>query len=85
MNVITSGDKLNKSPEEWIELLDEGSIVPFFQPILSIENKSVFGYESLARLVLPDGSIQTIDELLLLNQSELKSDIIGYNEFGRFQ
>ena len=85
MNVITSGDKLNKSPEEWIELLDEGSIVPFFQPILSIENKSVFGYESLARLVLPDGSIQTIGEFFLLNQSEFKSDILGHKEFRRFQ
>ena len=85
MKVIASGDKLNRSPEEWIELLDEGSIVPFFQPILSIENKSVFGYESLARLVLPDGSIQTIGEFFLLHQSEFKSDILGHKEFRRFQ
>ncbi|MBK9498599.1 MAG: EAL domain-containing protein [Leptospiraceae bacterium] len=85
MKVIASGDKLNRSPEEWIELLDEGSIVPFFQPILSIENKSVFGYESLARLVMPDGSIKTIGEFFLLNQSEFKSDILGHKEFRRFQ
>ena len=52
------GEKVSKTREEWMEWLNTGSIVPYFQPILSIENKSVFGYESLARIFFPDGSVQ---------------------------
>ncbi|MBP7281904.1 MAG: EAL domain-containing protein [Leptospiraceae bacterium] len=77
---------MSKTREEWMEWLNTGSIVPYFQPILSIENKSVFGYESLARIVFPDGSVQSIGEFFLSHQyngHSIESNSI--NEFRRFQ
>ncbi len=78
-------EKLNRTPEEWIQWLEQGKIVPYFQPILSIENKSVFGYESLARIVFPDGTVQTIGDFFLATQSDTNFEIQRYREFRRFQ
>jgi len=36
-------------PFPWRERLSEGKIVPHYQPILSVETQSVFGYEALGR------------------------------------
>lgn len=35
---------------DWKDLIQRGKLVPFFQPILSVELKTVFGYEVLGRL-----------------------------------
>lgn len=45
------------SYRSWLQHLTLGSVTPFFHPILSIENKSVLGYETLGRLQLPSGDI----------------------------
>ncbi|MBK8395386.1 MAG: EAL domain-containing protein [Leptospiraceae bacterium] len=69
---------------EWLSL---GEVVPFFQPVLSIENKSVFGYESLARIVFPDGSVHSIGEFFLLNNhfNGNGNDNNKFNQFRKFQ
>lgn len=46
-----------KEERELLKVIKEGKVVPFFQPIVDIRNKSVFGFEVLSRLVKPDGSI----------------------------
>ena len=74
-------EKINRTPEEWMEWLKQGEIVPYFQPILSIENKSVFGYESLARIVFPDGTVRTIGDFFLMSHSDFGLE----KEFLRFQ
>ncbi|MCB1189795.1 MAG: EAL domain-containing protein [Leptospiraceae bacterium] len=40
-----------------MSLIKNGEIIPYFQPILSIEDKCVFGYETLGRLKLQNGEI----------------------------
>lgn len=39
--------------------INEGEFHPFFQPIVSLENHRVMGYELLARHISPDGPIST--------------------------
>lgn len=78
-------EKLSKSQTEWMDWLSKGEIVPYFQPILSIENKSVFGYEALGRIVFPDGSVKTMGEFFLSNQYEINTDINNFSPFRQFQ
>jgi len=37
--------------------LNEGNVVPYFQPIIDVKNNSVMKYEALARLVLDNGEV----------------------------
>jgi EAL domain-containing protein (putative c-di-GMP-specific phosphodiesterase class I) len=78
-------EKLSKTHEEWTQWLKQGEIVPYFQPILSIENKSVFGYEALGRIVFPDGVVQTLGEFFLSTQYETNIENKSFLEFRKFQ
>lgn len=40
-----------------IEILDEGTLTSHFQPIVSLKEKKIFGYEALIRGVQDDGSL----------------------------
>jgi EAL domain-containing protein (putative c-di-GMP-specific phosphodiesterase class I) len=46
--------------EDWMSIIQVGEVLPFFQPILSIEDKSIFGYESLGRLRTSQGNIVSL-------------------------
>ena len=43
-------EKTSESFDNWRQYISSGIISPFFQPILSIEKKTIFGYESLGRI-----------------------------------
>ena len=73
--------KSRKTRNEWVHFLNQGKIVPYFQPILSIENKLVFGYEALARIILADGSIDTIGSFFQSNQDNAHRQDSNYRGF----
>ncbi|HMV44324.1 MAG TPA: EAL domain-containing protein, partial [Leptospiraceae bacterium] len=75
-------EKLQQSPEDWTKWLAQGNVVPYFQPILSLENKSVLGYESLARIVFSDGTVKTIGDFFI---SEFNGSLDKQREFKKFQ
>lgn len=52
-------------------ILKEGSINPVYQPIVSLEDGSVFGYEALSRISLTSCTT-TIEELFQLASQEKK-------------
>lgn len=43
--------------DDWTGLIQFGEVLPFFQPIVSIEDKTIFGYESLGRLRTNHGKV----------------------------
>lgn len=45
--------------QDWERLLTDGRVLPFFQPVISLESKSVAGYECLGRLDL-DGKMLSL-------------------------
>ncbi|MCB1178406.1 MAG: EAL domain-containing protein [Leptospiraceae bacterium] len=53
---------LNKKDSKLENLFEENQVVPFFQPIISLEEKSIFGYESLGRLKTKEGKIFSLGE-----------------------
>ncbi|MDX1958197.1 MAG: EAL domain-containing protein [Leptospiraceae bacterium] len=55
---------------DWLKEILEGEIFPYFQPIISIENKAVFGYESLARLKRTTGEIVSIGDFFTLQNQK---------------
>lgn len=42
------------------EIFNGAEIVPYFQPILSIETQLIYAYEVLGRLILPDGKVKSL-------------------------
>jgi len=49
-------------PKNLTELLNDGGLKMFLQPIVSLPGREVPGYEALARLVLEDGTVITAPE-----------------------
>lgn len=63
------------------QLIISGEFIPYFQPIVSLENERIVGFEILARRILPDGVvigpddfISTLEHHNLLN--ELMSSLL---------
>lgn len=50
---------------KWREWFSEGEIVPYFQPILSVEKDSIFGYEALARFIDRVGAVHSLGPFFL--------------------
>lgn len=50
---------------KWREWFSEGEIVPYFQPILSVEKDAIFGYEALARFIDRQGGVHTLGPFFL--------------------
>ncbi len=44
-------------PAELFAALEEGRVIPFFQPIVHLQTQEIIGYEILSRLIAPDGTI----------------------------
>jgi EAL domain-containing protein (putative c-di-GMP-specific phosphodiesterase class I) len=47
---------------DWIDWIKRGEVFPHFQPIISVQNKSVFGYEVLGRIQTSDGNLHTLGD-----------------------
>ncbi|MGJ4751122.1 EAL domain-containing protein [Leptospira kmetyi] len=50
---------------EWDVWFQAGEIIPFFQPILSVERDSIFGYETLGRFRDQSGNIHSLGPFFL--------------------
>ncbi|TGK60042.1 EAL domain-containing protein [Leptospira wolffii] len=50
---------------KWREWFSEGELVPHFQPILSVEKDSIFGYEALARFMDKRGTVHSLGPFFL--------------------
>lgn len=55
-NLELQKDKLSRL-KIYKKALNEGNIVPYFQPIIDVRDNSVMKYEALARLVLDNGEV----------------------------
>lgn len=49
---------LTESKSSLLEIISGGHIRPVYQPIVSLQDGSVFGYEALSRITLPDCALQ---------------------------
>ncbi|XDD51708.1 EAL domain-containing protein [Leptospira sp. WS92.C1] len=56
---------LPKTKAEWDIWFQSGEIIPFFQPILSVERDSIFGYETLGRFRDQFGNIHSLGPFFL--------------------
>ncbi|EMO87917.1 EAL domain-containing protein [Leptospira noguchii] len=54
-----------KTKLEWDLWFQSGEVVPFFQPILSVERDSIFGYETLGRFRDQSGKIHSLGPFFL--------------------
>ncbi len=50
---------------KWKEWFSEGEIIPYFQPILSVEKDIIFGYEALARFIDKQGTVHSLGPFFL--------------------
>lgn len=65
-----------KTKLEWDLWFQAGDIIPFFQPILSVERDSIFGYETLGRFRDQSGNIHSLGPFFL----DAESGVIDPNE-----
>jgi EAL domain-containing protein (putative c-di-GMP-specific phosphodiesterase class I) len=56
------------------ENLSLNQIVPYFQPIISLEDKSIFGYEALGRMVTPNGDVVSLGEFFTKTSQSLGNE-----------
>ncbi|EMY79591.1 EAL-domain associated signaling protein domain protein [Leptospira weilii serovar Ranarum str. ICFT] len=63
--MIESSRIFPKTKSEWELWFQSGEIVPFFQPILSVERDSIFGYETLGRFKDQSGKIHSLGPFFL--------------------
>lgn len=61
--------------KDWMNLISSGEILPFFQPILSLEDKSIFGYEALGRLRTKEGKILSLGPFFENGWQDLESKL----------
>lgn len=50
----------NAPMQDWQTWLASGTIVPHFQPIISVETQQIYGYEVLGRLLFPTGKTESM-------------------------
>ena len=55
--------------------MEPGDILPFFQPVLSVADGSIYGYEVLGRRRMPDGSFQSLGPFFHDENSDLAERI----------
>ncbi|MCG6167800.1 EAL domain-containing protein [Leptospira sanjuanensis] len=65
-----------KTKSEWDNWFQAGEIIPFFQPILSVERDSIFGYETLGRFRDQSGKIHSLGPFFL----DAESDVLDHAE-----
>ncbi|EMJ96170.1 EAL domain-containing protein [Leptospira alstonii] len=63
--MIESSRIFPKTKSEWELWFQSGEVVPFFQPILSVERDSIFGYETLGRFKDQSGKIHSLGPFFL--------------------
>ncbi|EMM70969.1 EAL domain-containing protein [Leptospira weilii] len=63
--MIQSAEVFPKTKSEWDVWFQSGEIIPFFQPILSVERDSIFGYETLGRFRDQSGKIHSLGPFFL--------------------
>ncbi|MBM9502163.1 EAL domain-containing protein [Leptospira sp. 201903071] len=56
---------LPKTKVEWDNWFQSGEIIPYFQPILSVERDSIFGYETLGRFRDQSGNVHSLGPFFL--------------------
>ncbi|RHX86511.1 EAL domain-containing protein [Leptospira stimsonii] len=56
---------LPKTKLEWDIWFQSGEIIPYFQPILSVERDSIFGYETLGRFRDQSGNVHSLGPFFL--------------------
>ncbi|MCB1142343.1 MAG: EAL domain-containing protein [Leptospiraceae bacterium] len=66
---------------EWMEKIETGYVLPFFQPILSLETMSVYGYESLGRLKDETGNVESLGGFFGLSSAKSGSIDESLDEF----
>ena len=52
-NVEEKGNAVKRLKEEFNDILEKQRITPVFQPIVSLKNGEIIGYEALSRIVEP--------------------------------
>lgn len=52
--------------EEWMQKIQSSEVIPYFQPIFSVESGAIFGYEVLARLQSDDSKVESLGPLFSL-------------------
>ncbi|MCE9500327.1 MAG: EAL domain-containing protein, partial [Leptospira sp.] len=60
MSEVLDLGKIKASHKDWLEFIKSGKVLPYFQPIVSLESCSVFGYEALGRIEFPGGRIESL-------------------------
>lgn len=74
-----------KTIKDWMQWFKNGEIFPYFQPIVSVQNKSVFGYEVLGRLKTTKGEIYTLGDFFQakvhLKNREESTQFISYQQY----
>jgi EAL domain-containing protein (putative c-di-GMP-specific phosphodiesterase class I) len=64
---------------DWQIKISNGEIIPFFQPILSLETMRVYGFEALGRLRKEDKSIESMGGFFFLEElTKNEPNIINY-------
>jgi diguanylate cyclase (GGDEF)-like protein len=56
--VATVFRNMAETTSQVVAAVNEGRIVPFFQPILNLRDGRIIGYEVLSRMQLPDGHLE---------------------------
>ncbi len=78
---LMESEKIDKLIEEWQKDLSYGEILPFYQPILSLEKKEVFGHEALGRIRYNNAQVYSLGNFFLQESikehefNELQKDI----------
>lgn len=57
-----------KKKEQFFEILNNKKIIPYYQPIVSMKNGEVYGYEALSRIDLKDCSFNTEEMFQIAKQ-----------------
>lgn len=61
--------EINKQKkEQFFDILNNKRIIPYYQPIVSLKNGEVYGYEALSRIDLPDCSFHTEEMFQIAKQ-----------------
>ena len=61
------GDINRKKEKQFFKILKEELIMPVYQPIISLKNGEIFGYEALSRIALDDCLLNP-EEFFMMSQ-----------------
>jgi|JI9StandDraft_1071089.scaffolds.fasta_scaffold01146_17 hypothetical protein len=67
-----------------IDWIKRGEVFPYFQPIILVQNKSVFGYEVLCKKQSAEGNLHTLSDFfnanVYLHNSQENSHFLDFQQ-----